>query len=109
MTPKTFADIEKAVEAILLKRIKNIGDNEQLYVGYPAQLIEELCAVFRTAIQQAFEAVMPEKITDKALLEMQDKHPIENPILAQISYNQALSDLQENMKKFFNENHPHQK
>ena len=33
---------KKAVKAVLLRRIKYIGDNDQLYTGYPAQIIREI-------------------------------------------------------------------
>ena len=34
--------MRQLIEEVLLRRIKFIGDNEQVYKGYPAHLIDEL-------------------------------------------------------------------
>lgn len=53
---------EKAIEQVLLNRIKLIGDEDQLYTGYPAQLIEELASAFHQELQKAREKSRKKKI-----------------------------------------------
>jgi len=41
---KRTSYFKKAIESVLQRRVKHIGDNEQTYTGYPAQLIKEIMA-----------------------------------------------------------------
>ena len=46
-------EVEESIEQVLLNRIKLIGDEDQLYTGYPQQLIDELVNVFHHQLQKA--------------------------------------------------------
>lgn len=57
-----MSDIGQRVEQILLNKVKLVGENEQTYIGYPAELIKEYTAlasdVDREARVQEIEACL---------------------------------------------------
>ena len=94
--PKTWKDVEVAFKS---KFIRDDGLMSKYYYGENEEEVttdEAIISFLRTAIQQAFEAVMPKEITAKSLKKIRDFG-----IEGTNSYNTALSDLQENVKKFF--------
>jgi len=55
-------EIGKTVEKVLCNRIKNIGEKEQTYIGYPEGLIEELSNELTSLFKTYARSLVPIKM-----------------------------------------------
>jgi len=74
MSYKTF---EKEVEEMLVNKIKFIGENEHIYIGYPRQIINEITKLHKKHAVEFAKSIIPtaEQIHNYYLEATKELHP----------------------------------